>query len=77
MASKGRMNEATLIAQIERFLNCKDHKEFDRIKAQAYLLQQLFVLHPDQEQAKKSPLEQLNFISSFGPRQVCQYQVWH
>lgn len=69
------MNASKLTDRIQRFMKNKDGNEFDRKEAQGYLIQQLFVLRPEEEQQNKDPDELMSYIGSFGPRKVCQYQV--
>jgi len=68
------MNASKLTERIQRFMKNKDGKELNEKEAQDYLVQQLFVLRSEEEQAK-DPDEMINYLGSFGPRKVCQYQV--
>ena len=74
MANGGRMNASKLTERIQRFMKNKDAKEMTEKEAHDYLVQQLFVLRSEEEQTK-DPEEMMNYLGSFGPRQVCQYQV--
>lgn len=68
------MNASKLTERIQRFMKNKDGKEMTEKEAHDYLVQQLFVLRSEEEQAK-DPDEMINYLGSFGPRKVCQYQV--
>jgi hypothetical protein len=74
MESGGRIQPAKLTAHLQRYMKCKDLPEHDRRQAQGYLLKQLFLMRPLQEQ-NKDPAELLQYLTSLAPRQVCQYQV--
>ena len=69
------MSGAQLVRQIQRFLKCLEHPEFDKQQTQTYLTQQLFILRPNNDQKNATLTELLDYIGSLGPRQVCQYQV--
>ena len=74
MLGEGKIHPSNLGTHLRRYLKCNDIPEHNRQQTHSHLLKQLFLLRPDEEYNKESS-ELMGFLSSLGPRQICQYQV--
>jgi len=73
MLGEGKIHPSNLGTHLRRYLKCNDIPEHNRQQTHSHLLKQLFLLRPDEEYNKESS-ELMGFLSSLGPRQICQYQ---